>query len=140
MLKASKFLRERGDLGATWFELGENYGWHHGQSSAVLSTMHRQDRIARLTEKRGRSYVYVDKHHVDGRSTGSHGRDVNNGNSYLEGYQEGLRQSRVMTLLILRSVNRPIVPHSSRCWQIHAACALEVVLKQMDLRREKDAA
>jgi hypothetical protein len=63
--------RAEGD-GLTWWELGNIMGWHHGQSSGVLSVLHKDERISRLTEQRGRSSVYVLTMYVAGRDTRAH--------------------------------------------------------------------
>jgi hypothetical protein len=61
--------------GVTWSELARDYGWHHGQASAALSTLHRAGRLAALTDKRGRQTVYVLPEHVAGRPTRKPGRN-----------------------------------------------------------------
>jgi hypothetical protein len=48
-----------GARGLTWKELSDLTGWHHGNSSGVLSNLHKVGRIARLKEKRLRCKVYV---------------------------------------------------------------------------------
>ena len=63
-----------GVLGTTWKELAEGAGWHHGQASGVLSVLHKEGRIARLTERRSRCQVYVLPSNVNGRETAPHGR------------------------------------------------------------------
>lgn len=60
--------------GITWKELAEIEGWHHGQASGVLSVLHKDNRIARLTERRNRCFVYVLPEHVNGRDTQAQGR------------------------------------------------------------------
>jgi len=73
---ASKRLREvyiwlvaKGRRGGTVGELRHESGLHHGQASSALTNLHRQNRIARLVEKRNRSHVYVTTEDVDGRDT-----------------------------------------------------------------------
>lgn len=63
-----------GPMGLTWKELAEVTGWHHGQVSGVLSVLHKADRIARLTERRDRCYVYVLNEYVGDRETQPQGR------------------------------------------------------------------
>lgn len=41
---------------------------HHGQLSSALTNLHRDGRVARLTEKRGRAKVYVLSDMVQGRT------------------------------------------------------------------------
>jgi hypothetical protein len=60
-------LRRRGADGATWNELGERLGLHHGQVSSALSNLHRDGQLVRLTERRRRSSVYVLPEHVNDR-------------------------------------------------------------------------
>lgn len=60
--------------GLTWKELARLAGWHHGQASGVLSVLHKEGRIARLTDRRERSFAYVLPEYVDGRETQEHGR------------------------------------------------------------------
>ena len=63
--------RERG---MTWKELADITGWHHGTVSGALSVLHKTERIARLTDKRGRCRVYVCPEYVNGRETDQQGR------------------------------------------------------------------
>jgi hypothetical protein len=63
-----------GPTGATWKELAEGTGWHHGQASGALSVLHKEGRIARLTERRSRCQVYVLPSYVNDRDTAPHGR------------------------------------------------------------------
>lgn len=144
--KTLKFLREREDLGATWFELGEEFGWHHGQSSAVLSTLHKEDRISRLKEKRGKSYIYVDHFHVGGRPTGQYGRmtvdqyEAGYREGYASGHQDGIGMSKAMAHTVLSHVNDPLTVHSPRCWMSHPACAVRAVIAQINAQGRREAA
>jgi hypothetical protein len=67
-------LRYHGAGGITVAELRDLTGMHHGQSSSVLSWLHKDGTIARLTERRGRCQVYVLPEYVQGRETQPHGR------------------------------------------------------------------
>lgn len=68
-------LNARGSLGATWRELAQVEGWHHGQASGALSTLHKTGHIARLaTERRERCSVYVLPEFVGERETAEQGR------------------------------------------------------------------
>lgn len=69
-----KFLNQRGAYGCTWRELGEHYGWHHGTATGVLSVLHKNANIARLSMRRDKCKVYVMPDYVDGRATEKHGR------------------------------------------------------------------
>jgi len=60
--------------GATWREIADLTLWHHGTVSGALSVLHKTERIARLTEKRGRCRVYVLPEYVNGRDTDQQGR------------------------------------------------------------------
>jgi DNA-binding MarR family transcriptional regulator len=55
------------DYGLTWKELSDLTGWHHGQASGVLSILHKEGLIERLTERRGKCSVYVGVNSVSGR-------------------------------------------------------------------------
>jgi len=63
-----------GSEGMTWQELGSVMGWHHGTASGLLSVLHKDSRIARLTEARDRCKVYVHLDYVGGRDVEAHGR------------------------------------------------------------------
>lgn len=67
-------LAAAGPSGRTWRELSEAYGLHHGQITGSLSNLHKNRRIARLTDKRGRCSIYVLPAHVGGRTTVPQGR------------------------------------------------------------------
>lgn len=55
--------------GATWKELGEAFGWHHGQASGTLSVLHKAGKVARLKNRRARCEVYVLPQFVMDRET-----------------------------------------------------------------------
>jgi len=65
-------LVQSGSRGLTWKELGDKHGWHHGKSSGVLSVLHKEGRIARLTLQRDRCAVYVMPNNLEGRPTSAH--------------------------------------------------------------------
>lgn len=65
-------LQAAGRDGLTWHELARAHGWHHGQASGALSVLHKVGKIARLTERRDRCYVYAHLEHVQGRDTAPH--------------------------------------------------------------------
>ena len=65
---------DAGANGATWKELSDKTGLHHGTISGSLSVLHKDGKIARLTERRGRCRVYVHPHYINGRETDSQGR------------------------------------------------------------------
>jgi len=73
-LTTIRALAKAGKLGLTWKELASHFGWHHGQATSVLSVLHLENRINRLTEKRSRSAVYVLPEFVNERQTSPHGR------------------------------------------------------------------
>lgn len=62
------------EFGMTWRELADATGWHHGTASGVLSVLHKEQRIERLSEKRDRCKVYVLPVYVGERGSESHGR------------------------------------------------------------------
>jgi hypothetical protein len=53
--------------GMTWKELSDATGWHHGQASGVLSNLHQEGIIDRLTVRRHNCLVYVNPRYVEGR-------------------------------------------------------------------------
>jgi DNA-binding MarR family transcriptional regulator len=53
------FLWAQADRGATWAEVAEHLGIHHGSASGALSNLHKTGRIVRTTDRRGRSEVYM---------------------------------------------------------------------------------
>ena len=55
------------DYGMTWKELADLTGWHHGQASGVLSVLHKEGLLERLTERRGKCSIYVGVNSVNGR-------------------------------------------------------------------------
>lgn len=63
MINASK------TYGMTWKELADETGWHHGQASGVLSVLHKEGLIERLTERRNKCAVYIGLNSVNGRKT-----------------------------------------------------------------------
>ena len=71
---ALRWLAVNRDRGTTWHELSRAQGIHHGTASGVLSVLHKAGKIARLTERRGRSFVYVLPEYVHGRDTQPQGR------------------------------------------------------------------
>jgi hypothetical protein len=135
-LKTLRFLYDRKEEGATWFELGGQFGWHHGQSSAALSTLHKEDRIARLKEKRGRSSVYVDLMYVGDRETSTYGvkhkanamsanEALNKALWQMEQIRRGVRSSRILT-------------HNKQCWRDHPDCAIKAAMGQVQALREPE--
>lgn len=62
--------------GATWSEVASRLHLHHGQASGSLSALHLEGRIARLTERRDRSQVYVLPQYVGDRETVPHKSNV----------------------------------------------------------------
>ena len=76
--KILNYLAFYGKQGGTWKEIGEYFGWHHGQVSGALSVLHKAGAIARLTgEVRNRCEAYVLPEYVDGREVSAQGRGNN---------------------------------------------------------------
>lgn len=67
--RVREFVREHGTHGATWREVSDALGMHHGSASAALSNLHRGGHLARLGISRQRSRVYVHPDFVDERVT-----------------------------------------------------------------------
>ena len=70
------YLAEVGPYGATWRDISERLGVHHGVASGALSLLHRDGRVKRLRETRGGSRVYVLPWATLARETESYGRTV----------------------------------------------------------------
>jgi len=66
------FLSQRHKNGATWKEIADALGLHHGSASGVLSVLHLAGKIERLAETRNRCKIYVLPEYVDGRKTELH--------------------------------------------------------------------
>lgn len=60
-------LKLMGHTGITVAELREASGWHHGVTSSILTVLHKDQKISRLVERRGRCKVYVLPDYVDYR-------------------------------------------------------------------------
>ena len=72
--RAYRLMEASGDRGITWGELAVALETHHGPASGVLSSLHREGKIARLAQTRGGSKIYVLPGHVAGRDTEKYGR------------------------------------------------------------------
>lgn len=70
-----QFLKQQYTDGATWGEVADALGLHHGEASGALSNLHKAGQVARLEERRGRSHVYVLTRNVNGRPTQEPGRN-----------------------------------------------------------------
>lgn len=58
--QTSALVNEAGVAGMTWKELADATGLHHGQVSAVLSTLHKAGLLFQLKERRHGCHPYVD--------------------------------------------------------------------------------
>lgn len=78
--------------GLTVKEIRDITGWHHGQASSVLSTLHKAGKIDRLISRRDRCAVYVLHGYADGRETVPHGRKKKSDEGSLyEAFEAGFR-------------------------------------------------
>jgi len=83
-------LGRQGSDGLTWSEAAYALDLHHGQASASLSALHKEDRIARLKERRGRSQIYVLPQYVGDREVAPFRPNKDNRHAvWLEGYVAG---------------------------------------------------
>lgn len=93
-----RHMRSMGSNGITVKELRNATGWHHGQASGALSLMHKQGKIARLTEKVDHCKVYVLHEDVQGRDTEPYGRkpadEVEAGDLVAEAYETAAERLR----------------------------------------------
>jgi len=69
-LRLLEFSKEEG---ITWKELSDITKEHHGTTSGSLSVLHKEGKIARLKDRRGRCSIYVSLNYVNGRETSLHG-------------------------------------------------------------------
>lgn len=69
-----RYLLWNRETGATWKEIAESSGWHHGTVSGALSVLHKTGKIARLLDKRARCRIYVLPTYIGDRETDSQGR------------------------------------------------------------------
>lgn len=114
-------LAEAGRHGLTYRELCGIADWHHGQSSHVLSVLHKAGLAARLTERRNRCLVYVLPEYVGGRDTQPQGRTSTT--ALLD---------RMATLLAEQIYDCGHGPLGALgCW----SCAAEEALRQYEARR-----
>lgn len=60
------------EQGATWKEIADELGLHHGSASGVLSVLHLAGKIERLADSRNRCKIYVLPEYVAGRKTELH--------------------------------------------------------------------
>lgn len=141
--------------GVTVKELRDTTGWHHGQASSVLSSLHKAGLIDRLAQKRMRCHVYVLPEHVNGRDTQPFGRkrkapevigdagftrediDHARADGYLAGVADGkIAGMRASDEDVIRFIDRinaaikingPVRAHRSGCYREHPECALKAV-------------
>lgn len=57
--KILKYLDNWGEGGATWRQMGEHLGLHHGQISGALSKLHQDGEVFALRIQRDRCHPYV---------------------------------------------------------------------------------
>ena len=72
--KTMDLLIEAGRTGVTVADVRRKLRIHHGTASGVLSNLHREGIIARLTERRSSSKIYVLPRYVGKRKTEKQGR------------------------------------------------------------------
>lgn len=75
---AYAWIRTMDLTGMTWHDLAETTGWHHGQASSALTTLHKRGRIKRLHTTRDRCHVYVAPEFVGDRPLDEPRLSVNN--------------------------------------------------------------
>jgi outer membrane protein OmpA-like peptidoglycan-associated protein len=71
-----RHLSARRGLGATWRDIADLEGWHHGTASGTLSVLHKTQHIDRLTEQRDRCKIYVLPEYVADRTTEPYGGSI----------------------------------------------------------------
>lgn len=123
-------VRSLGSYGVTVKELRKTYAWHHGQASSVLSVLHKEGRLARLTATRDRCAVYVHPEYVNGRETADHGSTAaHRAIAMSHAYREVARAYRKITVDLLDAIEDPESTADLR--------AARAVLAKIDLLAEK---
>jgi hypothetical protein len=69
---AIDLLKMNKNHGATWRDLALYANLHHGQASGVLSILHKQEKIARLSDRRDKCAIYVLPEFINDRETSEH--------------------------------------------------------------------
>jgi hypothetical protein len=117
------FVYDHGIFGATWHEVSDALGMHHGSASAALSNLHRGGHLVRLNISRYRSRVYVHPDFVGGRTAEPPG------------------QNSTTTLLDQMAELLARAPHCEHgplpqdgCW----SCEVAAILRRHDARSPKD--
>jgi len=90
-------LNRAGMQGLTWKDLAAANDWHHGQASGVLSVMHKEGVIARLTERRDKCEIYILLKYVFDREVSPY-RQTQPKSEYAAQQIESLRQSMLLEL------------------------------------------
>lgn len=103
-----RILEQKGHAGETVLELRQATGWHHGRASAVLSVLHKEGLIERLSERRERCKVYVVPEFVDGRETEQHGRKTSQDADKLAAIQEYLDRWKGHASPIIRVITEDV--------------------------------
>lgn len=126
-----------GAVGATWGEVADALGLHHGSASGALSSLHKTGMLVRLKEKRGRSSIYVIPQYAwTGETVPYRPNPRAKGDSYEAGRMKGFAQGREhMRQAVLVTVGQMtqttpasvVRVHDNQCWRIHPRCALKVV-------------
>lgn len=130
-------LAGEGVLGATWKEVADRLGWHHGQASGALSVLHKEGKVERLVARRNRCSVYVLPQFRHGRPASPHGRRAS----------EAQQLRQILTDLIAELRERHY-PHDTNgyapcccktcggkwpCYEAEAADRAEVRMRGLDL-------
>lgn len=79
-------LSKCGADGATWFEVANALNLHHGQASGSLTALHKDGRIERLTETRGRCQIYVLPQYIGDREIAPYKPNKSRHEIWDEGY------------------------------------------------------
>lgn len=68
-----RFLNYKGYAGATWKEIADHLGLHHGSASGTLSVLHKAGKVVRLKQTRDKCKIYVLPEYQDNQPTESFG-------------------------------------------------------------------
>lgn len=91
-------LRMAGVFGRTWKEIGEKFGWHHGQATGALSPLHKTGHIAALDgETRDGCSIYVHPDHIAGRPVRAPGQSKSTTlQALVDAQEEELKAARAL--------------------------------------------
>lgn len=140
-----EYLAKCGPMGATWNEVASALSLHHGSASGALSALHREGRVVRLKEKRGKSSIYLLPKFEWSGETVPYRKNPQRHTGLLETWNEAYAAGRTQGRADLRrevmevlahmaraTEGGPVTTHSGDCWRRHPACAVQAVIRNVE--------